>query len=462
VARHILLIDDDLSLLASLSADLRERGYRIDTARSGGEAQRVLEDDPPDLVLLDLNLGAESGLDVLRAITARNEAPPVIMISGEGRVGDAVSALQIGALDFMEKPLGGDAVAHRVQRALRGASLARAHERLREEVGVGRSLLGESSEIRAIRETIGRVGPTDARVLIVGESGTGKELVARAIHDASPRAAEPFVALNASALPRDLVESELFGHQKGSFTGATGTRRGAFELASGGTLFLDEIGDMPLEAQPKLLRVLETGRVQRLGAEKDFPVDVRVVAATHRDLADAVTRGEFREDLFHRLRVVDVHVPALRGRADDIVLLARHFLAHFAHRHGRRELHLTPAAESALAADSLPGNVRELKNRMERVAILTKGPGVGVADVATDGGSAASSPASRADTVESLPALEATDHPLRDTLRQVERALVERTLNEAGGQKAETARRLGLERSHLYRKLRDLGIDSDE
>jgi two-component system nitrogen regulation response regulator NtrX len=456
MARHVLVVDDDLSILASLSAALADHGLRVSTARSAAQALAVADADPPDAVLLDLYLGTESGLDVLVELRRRvEEPPPVIMISGQGTIGDAVKALTLGAIDFMEKPLGGAEVLHRVHRALRDTQLRTANRRLVDALGGAGGLVGQSPAIARVHETIALVAPTDARVLVTGESGTGKELVARAIHLASPRAEEPFVAVNCSAIPRDLVESELFGHQKGAFTGATTTRRGAFEQASGGTLFLDEVGDMPLAAQPKLLRALEEGRIQRVGAESTLPVDVRVIAATHRDLAGAARRGEFREDLYHRLDVVELALPPLRERGGDVVLLARHFLARFAERHGRAVPELTPDACDALERLPFPGNVRELRNLMERITILTRTSPVSADTIRALGGASA---APGGDEPWEPPALADGEHALRDTMRRVERELVRRAVDEAPSM-IEAARRLGLERSHLYKKMRELDLE---
>jgi len=456
MARHILIIDDDPAVLGSLGADLRARGFRVSTARDSTDGHAVLETDPPDLVLLDLRLGTENGLDVLGDVRSRPSPPPVVMISGEGSIPDAVTAIRMGALDFIEKPLTGEQVTHRIRRALRDQDLERTNRDLRDQLGVDSGLIGTSEGIRKVIETIDMVAPTDARVLITGESGTGKELVARAVHDGSPRSGEPFVALNCSAIPQTLVESELFGHQKGAFTGATTTRRGVLELASGGTLFLDEIGDMPLEAQPKLLRTLEEGQVQRVGAETQVPVDVRVVAATHQDLRQAIADGRFREDLFHRLNVVTIHLPPLRERPDDLPGLSEHFLAHYARHYGRDPLTLAPDAIAALRHHPFTGNVRELRNLMERLTILCRTSPVTRTDLDAVGGRPAR------DMGWSPPPLEEGDGALRLTLRKVERELVLRCLQDTGWRMTEAARRLGLERSHLYRKVRDLGIERED
>jgi two-component system nitrogen regulation response regulator NtrX len=377
------------------------------------------------------------------------------MISGAGTISEAVDAMRQGALDFMEKPLTGESVALRIRRALREEQLKERCERLTAEIAPGARLVGRSRAVREIIERIGLVGPTDARVLVTGESGTGKEIVARAIHDASARRQEPFVTVNCAAVPRELVESELFGHQQGAFTGATRTRRGRFELAGGGTLFLDEIGDMPRDAQPKLLRALEEAEIERVGGDSPIPIDVRVIAATHQDLPARVRDGGFREDLFHRLNVVEIHVPPLRARLEDLEPLCEHFLGIYAARYGRPALSLSGEALDALRRRSWPGNVREVRNLMERLTILCRRPIVESDDLPALGGSTfADEP-----TGAAPPPLREGDAPLRSTLREVERAIVLRTLAEEGWQMTRAAKRLGIERSHLYRKLRELDID---
>ncbi len=457
MSRHVLIVDDDLAILGSLSADLGARGFRVSTARTGDEAVSTAELDPPDVVLLDLRLGRESGLDVLDRLQAlKGSPPPVVMISGEGTIADAVDAVHRGALDFIEKPLSGEQVTHRVGRLLENLRLRADNDTLRSAAGISTGIIGESAAIREVLETVALVASAPAPVLVTGESGTGKELVARAIHDASGRAREPFVAVNCSAIPKDLVESELFGHQKGAFTGATHTRRGVFESAGGGTLLLDEIGDMPLAAQPKLLRTLESGEVQRVGAERTIPVDVRVIAATNRDLRKAYVAGEFREDLFHRLNVVEIHLPPLRERPEDVPVLADHFLRFYAERYAREPIQLTDDAVAALVRQPFSGNVRELRNLMERLTILCPTGAVDAARLRAIGGTPSGS------TPEwQPPPLVDGEHALRNTLRLVERRLVVETLDTLDGNMAQTARRLGLERSHLYRKLRELDIERE-
>ncbi len=456
MARHVLIVDDDRTLLAALSAELRSRGFRTGTAASGRDALEAIDRDPPDIVLLDLRLGPEDGLEILEQIQVSSDSPPpVLMISGAGTIAAAVSAMRMGAVDFIEKPITAETVALRITRVLRDVQLESECRDLRRQVSAAHGLLGKSEAIRNVLKTIELVAPTDGWVLISGESGTGKELVARAIHAGSPRAREPFVAVNCSAIPRDLVESELFGHQRGAFTGATHTRRGRFEEASGGTLFLDEIGEMPIESQPKLLRVLEERRVTRLGGGDAVPTDVRIVSATHHDLRAAVRESRFREDLYHRLNVVGIELPPLRDRLEDLPELCDHFLAFYARQHGLPALTLSDGALDAMRRHRWSGNVRELRNLMERLVILCRSTPVEAADLR-----ALSAFAIEEDGWEAPP-LETDDAPLKSTLRTVERRLVERTLREEGDNVTRAARRLGLERSHLHRKLRELGITRD-
>jgi len=454
MSRHVLIVDDDLAVLGSLSADLRARGFRVNMARNGAEALAAADQDPPDVILLDLRLGNEYGLDVLQKLgETRESIPPVIMISAEGTIGEAVEAVHRGAIDFIEKPLSGEQVSHRIRQLLETIELRRANRDLSDRIGDVSGLIGASPEIKKILETLRLVAPTQAPVLVTGESGTGKELVARALHAASDRNRESFVAVNCSAIPKDLVESELFGHQRGAFTGALQTRRGAFETASGGTLLLDEIGDMPVTAQPKLLRALEEHEIQRVGSDKPIPVDVRLIASTNRDLRRGIQDATFREDLFHRLNVVELTLPPLRERPEDIPLLCEHFLRMYAKRYNRQTLTVDEEAYALLRRHPFTGNVRELRNLMERLTILCRGTSVSANDFRVLAGIG---PTER---VTAAPVLQEGDHALRNTLREVERALVLRTLTESDWRMAQAAQRLGLERSHLYRKLKELDID---
>jgi two-component system nitrogen regulation response regulator NtrX len=393
-----------------------------------------------------------SGLDALPKIGDLAPGIPVVMMSGKATLGDAVEATRLGAFHFIEKPLTPEAVLLTVQGALevsRARDLSRA---LREEMGPEARLVGRSPGINRVRELVQRVAPTDARVLITGESGTGKELVASAIHALSHRKGKPFVRVNSAAIPRDLVESEMFGHERGAFTGATQRRRGRFELAHGGTLFLDEVGDLGPEAQAKLLRAVETGVVERVGGNKTIQVDVRVLAATNHDLRAQADEGTFRRDLLFRLEVVPIHLPPLRERMGDLPLLVAHTLQHLRKRHGLPSPHLTPGAMEALQGYSWPGNVRELMNVLERLAILNTGGPVGPEEVA------ALLPTPRPGP-NAVPAYQEGDpRPLRDRLDDYERALIQGALEGAGGNVAEAGRRLQTDRPNLYRRMKRLGV----
>jgi two-component system nitrogen regulation response regulator NtrX len=449
---RILIVDDEANIRRMVGALLQAEGYETADAASGPAGLAAVDRAAPDAVLLDLMMPpGPDGLATLAELKQRAPDVPVVMMSGKATLADAVRATKLGAFQFLEKPLTPEGVLV----ALRGAlelSRARAeNRRLHEQLGHADPLVGTSRAMQEVRELIARVAPTEARVLITGESGTGKELVASAIHRHSARAAKPFVCVNSAAIPRDLVESEMFGHERGSFTGASERRLGRFELADGGTLFLDEVGDLGAEAQAKLLRVLETGIVERLGAEKPITVDVRVVAATNKDLAKAVAGGQFREDLLFRLNVIPLHIPPLRERDDDIAPLAKHFAVRQAARLAR-PVELDAGALQLLQSYSWPGNVRELSNVVERLAILSTGERISADDVARvmpqDGGPSGQ------------PADDGTpDTGLSDALDRFERTLIARALSRASGNVAEAARRLATDRANLYRRMRRLGLE---
>jgi two-component system, NtrC family, nitrogen regulation response regulator NtrX len=393
----------------------------------------------------------ESGLDVLPRVLEAAPDLPVLMMSGQASLSDAVRATRLGAFHFLEKPLTPEAVLLTLRSALELRRQRELNRALVEALGGEDEMVGRSAEIRAVGELVERVASTDARVLVTGESGTGKELVASAIHRRSARSAGPFVRVNCAAIPRDLVESELFGHEKGAFTGATERRRGRFELADGGTLFLDEVGDMSLDAQAKLLRALESGEIERVGGGEAIPVDVRVVAATNKELRSEVSAGRFREDLYFRLLVIPVHLPPLRERREDVPLLVDHFLARNRTRHGLKPPRITEAALEALTRHAWPGNIRELANTVERLAILHAGQEVGIGDVRAllAGSTTKAAGAERHDEHRSL----------TDRLDAVERSLILAALEEGSGSMAEAARRLKTDRGNLYRRMRRLGIE---
>ncbi len=446
---RILLVDDEANLRATLARTLRAEGYDVLEARDGVEAISRLRRGGVDAVLLDLAMPRIDGFGVLEHLAGEEGAPPVIVLTAHASLENAVRAVKAGAFDFLEKPPSAEEVLLRLARALEGGR-ARA-ERLAGPGAEEPVLLGESPAMEELLAAIERVAPTDARVLVLGESGTGKELVAREIHRRSRRAAGPLVRVNCAAVPADLFEAELFGYVKGAFTGAVRDRRGRFELASGGTLFLDEIGEMPLPVQPKLLRALEEGEIERVGAEGSTRVDVRVVAATNRDLAALVAEGRFREDLYYRLEGIVLRVPPLRERREDVPLLARHFLER-ACREMARKLAFAEDALERLAALDWPGNVRQLRNLVERLAILVPGETITVRDVERHLGGAAP----RGDAVrDGVPAR----GPLAAAVAAFERRFVEEALARHGGNVSAAARELGIERTSLHRKMRALGID---
>ena len=368
MAQRVLLVDDEANIRRMLAALLRAEGYEVHEADQSGSALATAERSPPDVIMLDFLMPpGPDGIVTLKELRRRGVDVPVIMMSGKANIGDAVRATKLGAFQFLEKPLGPDSVLVTVEGAVE-LYLARAENRaLREAVAPRTELVGDSRSLQAVRELIAQVGPTDTRVLITGESGTGKELVAAAIHHASARQSGPFVTVNCAAIPRDLIESEMFGHERGAFTGATNRRLGRFELASGGTLFLDEVGDLSPEAQAKLLRTLETNEVQRVGGESTVPVDVRIIAATNHDLADAASEGAFRQDLFFRLHVFPVHLPTLRERIEDLPALVAHLAIRIRPRTPPR---FTQDALELMMTYAWPGNVRELANIVERLAII--------------------------------------------------------------------------------------------
>ena len=453
---QVLIVDDEANLRRMLSAVLVAEGFRIAEAASGTEAIATAQRRRPDAVLLDLSMpGGPDGLATLERLTVEAPGVPVIMMSGRAGLQDAVRATKLGAFHFLEKPLAPEAVVLALRSALALARARAEAQALREALGPTATIVGSSPQIAEVRSLIARVAATEARVLIAGESGTGKELVAAAIHAASARADGPFVRVNCAAIPRELVESEMFGHERGSFTGATERRIGRFEQADGGTLFLDEVGDLSTEAQAKLLRALEAGEVERVGGERPVPVDVRVVSATNKDLARAAKDGTFREDLLYRLHVFPVWIAPLRERPGDIPELVEHFIRLICTRIGRPPATMLGGAMDLLVRHRWPGNVRELTNIVERLIILSARSEIGEEDVraalpATDGGAAPSGP---------LPSPAAT-RPLTEELDSYERTLISRALSAAGGNVAEAARSLATDRANLYRRLKRLGIEA--
>jgi DNA-binding NtrC family response regulator len=443
----ILLVDDEKNILSTLSRALRVEDYEVDVAGTAELALEKARARRHDAFVLDVNLPGASGLELIERLRAEKLGGPILVMSGQGSIETAVEATRRGAHDFLEKPIGTERLLVSLARALEFEEVQEENRALRERTGVAAGLLGESAPMRRLREQIELAASANATVLILGERGTGKELVAAAIHAGSKRKKGPFEKLNCAAVPADLIESELFGHEQGAFTGATQKRRGKFERANKGTLFLDEVGDMPGPMQAKLLRVLQEGEIERVGGSELVRLDVRVVAATNQAMEKRVAEGLFRADLFDRLHVVPLRVPSLRERSEDIPLLAQHFLAIACAANDRRDKVLTPGALAALGRHDYPGNVRELRNLVERLVILVPG------DELTERDVRAHLPARGGGGGHYRPGV-----PLASMLDEVERDLVLRALEHHQGHVTRTAEDLGLERSHLYKKMKALGI----
>jgi len=448
--QSILIVDDEAGIRDSLSSILTEEGFAVESVSSGEECLARLAKEHIDLVLLDIWLPQMDGIETLERMRRDGHFPMVVMISGHGNIETAVRATKLGAFDFVEKPLSLEKTMQSVKRALEFLRLELENRRLREELGQRYQVLGDSVPMKALRQQIALAAPTNGRVLIYGESGTGKELVAHALHAASLRSRELFVEVNCAAIPEELIESELFGHVKGSFTGASEDKVGKFQKADNGTLFLDEVGDMSLRTQAKVLRVLEEQRLERVGSNHPTAVNVRVIAATNKKLEEQIARGLFREDLFYRLNVIPFTVPALRERIEDIPILTRHFLAEFAAAYGRKPKEISDAALAVLARYTWPGNVRELRNLIERLMITC--------------------PHSRIEPLHlppelfrGLPAISSRPNAtLHEARSAYEREFILRKLSENQWNMTRTAVALGLERSHLYRKMKSLGISAEE
>jgi DNA-binding NtrC family response regulator len=451
----VLIIDDEQNILVTLSRALQLEGYRTEVAGGGKVGlEKLAARSDLAAVLLDVRMPDMDGLAVLERIRTTAPGLPVIMMSGHASVETAVKAVRLGALDFLEKPLSTDKVLVTLANALALSRLAEENRELKAQMGLNARMVGQGRAMQAVHEQIRLVAPTHGRVLITGENGTGKELVARAIHEGSPRRLGPFVKLNCAAVPHELIESELFGHEKGSFTGASAQRRGKFETADAGTLLLDEVGDMPLNMQAKLLRVLQEGELERVGASETLRVDVRVLAATNQDLEAAIQAGRFRQDLYYRLAVVPIRVPPLRERPEDLPALAEHFLALACREHQRSARAFGPGALERLQAHDWPGNVRELKNTVERLVIMSPGEEIGRQDAERLLLPAPAAPATGPDADGFYRA----DRQLREMVERAERAFVEQALRDCQGHVTQAARQLGLERSHLYKKMKALGI----
>jgi DNA-binding NtrC family response regulator len=448
---RILIVDDEDAIRKTVAQTLASEKHEAVAAASAKEALEKAAEGGIDLVLCDLKMPGMDGLELLSALKDRGIELPVVMMSGHGSIDDALEATRRGALDFIQKPFDRDRLLLAVRNAASLGRLAAENRSLRSRVAKRARMLGESDAMREARVLIGRVAVTDARVLILGENGSGKELVAREIHEASARAEGPFVDVNCAALPDTLIESELFGYEPGAFTGASKSMAGKFEQARGGTLFLDEIGDMPLQAQAKVLRVLEERSVRRLGGQKPIAVDARVIAATNRDLPGMIAKGEFREDLYYRLNVFPVRVPPLRERRADVPVLARHFLSDFCAANGLPARKLEGAAETRLAAHGWPGNVRELKNVVERLAILADRETIGEGEVAR-----AMEPPRQAAAGGGDPF--AACRTYEEFKEASERLFLEARLKANDGNVSKTAEELEMQRSNLYKKMERYGL----
>ncbi len=452
MSKRILIVDDEESIRGSLDKLLSYEKYKTFTASNGPEALETVQGERIDIVLLDIKMPGMDGLEVLGKIKDMKADLPVVIISGHGTIATAVEATKLGAFDFIEKPIDLERLLLTVRNGIKQGELSRENVQLQERVKGRTAIIGNHETIIEIMQTIKRVAPTNARVLITGENGTGKELVARALHEMSKRSEEPFVEVNCAAIPEELIESELFGHEKGSFTGAVSQRIGKFELADGGTLFLDEVGDMSHSAQAKVLRVLQESVFERVGGTETKKVDVRVIAATNKNLLEEAGKGKFREDLYYRLNVVPVEIPPLRERKSDIKILAEFFLEEVAAELGTAPKKLAPKALDLLLDYSWPGNVRELRNMIERLCILSPGNKI---------------------EREDLPPLELTreEDMLKDPFGMktfsdfkifTEKEFLTKKLRENGGNVSRTARQLGMQRSNLYKKLEKYGIDVRE
>jgi two-component system nitrogen regulation response regulator NtrX len=455
---RVLVVEDEPAIQLALSGLLRRLGHEVDQARSGQEAIARLRDGAFDMVITDLSLGgAETGLDVLRAAKEARADLPVVMITAHGSEKIAVEAMKAGAEDYLPKPFDNDEMRLVVTRALERGRLARDHrlllERVARDYGLG-AMVGASAGMRRVFEQARKVAETDLTVLVRGESGTGKELVAQALHEGSPRARRPFVAVNCAAISRELVESELFGHEKGAFTGASARRVGRFESADGGTLFLDEIGDMPLETQAKVLRVLQEQAFERVGGNKTVKTDVRVVAATHRDLEAEVARGRYRADLYYRLRVIEIIVPPLRERIEDLPALVARFLEQLAARLGREPKPVSEGALARLARHGWPGNVRELRNVVEQAAVLAPGDRIEEGDLRLG--------ASTAGEGRAIASATSFAEAKRQVVDQFERTFLTDALARHHGNVSQTAAAIGMVRQSLQQKLKELGLRADD
>jgi two-component system nitrogen regulation response regulator NtrX len=443
VESTVLIVDDEEGIRESLSGIFEDEGYEVLTSSSGEEALKALKEQSPDLILLDVWLPGIDGIKTLKEIKGLKPDLPVIMISGHGNIELAVKATRMGAYDFLEKPLSLERVLLAAKRALEKRTLEIEYKALKQDFIKKWKLTGDSLKMKQLREQIDMAAQSNSRVLILGESGSGKELVAHILHDNSNRAEKPFIEMNCAAIPQELIESELFGHEKGSFTGAFEKKKGKFELADEGTLFLDEVGDMSLSTQSKVLRVLETQEFQRVGGSRNIKVDVRIIAATNKDLIEEVRKGNFREDLLYRLNVIPIVVPALRSRKEDIPALVEYFLEYFAAEYGQRPKKLTPEGLKMLEAYDWPGNIRELRNVIERLVIMTPSNIITPKNIAI---------------VESPRSDYFAFKTLREAKESFEKDFITKKLEENNWNISKTAEVLDVERSNLHRKIKAYDI----
>lgn len=446
--KSILVVDDEQSIRESIKMILEYDNYDVQFANDGPSAINKIVGTQFDVVLLDIKMAGMDGLKVLKTVKEKKPELPIVMISGHGTIETAVEATKLGAFDFLQKPLDRERLLITVRNAIQAKQLLVEVQEMRERVEGKDVILGESPKIKEVLATVERVAPTEARVLIVGENGSGKELVARAVHRMSRRNTMPLVEVNCAAIPNELIESELFGHEKGSFTGATNQRIGKFELADGATLFLDEIGDMSLNAQAKVLRAIEEGKIERVGGNKQIAVDVRLIAATNKNLLDMIKQGLFREDLYHRLNVIPILVPPLRDRGQDIPLLAVVFAADICHRYGIAQKRFSDEALDKLRSMNWSGNVRELRNTVERLVIMTPAALIEGDQIETGSGKVKNE-------IDGLLEMGGTFQDFKD---RAEAAFIKKLLDEHGWNISRTAQALDIQRSHLYNKMKKFGL----
>ncbi len=445
----ILAVDDEVTILQSLSGILSDEGFEVLTASNGYEALKIIEDESPDLVLLDIWMPGIDGIETLQEIKRTNPFLQVVIISGHGTIETAVKATKLGAYDFIEKPLSIDKIVVTINNALNFRQLEEENRFLRKKTLEKHSITGNSPPIQALKKQIAVAAPTNAWILITGENGTGKELVARTIHQMSRRADKPLIDVNCAAIPDELIESELFGHEKGAFTGSTSRKRGKFEVANGGSIFLDEIGDMSVKTQAKILRILQEQKFERVGGTRTLTVNVRVIAASNKDLEREIEKGTFREDLYYRLNVIPIEVPPLRNRTEDIPLLVETFLKEFSEEGHCGLKTVTPRAIEHLKLYRWPGNVRELKNLVERLAIMTESEVIDEGDI----------PSSYKREVTMTPDVGIFDvDSLKEAKKQFEKMYILQRLSENENNISQTADSIGIERSHLHKKIKSFGL----